>query len=192
MGKNSKVAHYRIRIGEIELAYLYIRKNACSAWKRLFIQESPARARRPEYDSAMAFMQREHRVRSVRELARVPNRVVVLRDPIERVVSGFTNQLIMRLGERSKPIGNVETKCGKRVGELTFAEFVNEYILATRDHEINPHFLRQSAHLAPVEYTHMWLLDDLETSAARLLGAELSEKYFGRPRNATASYPRYN
>lgn len=188
---NLRIHHFGVRVNSVDVAYLYIRKNACSSWKRLLVENSPYKDRRSEYRSDVAFLQKFHSISRTQKLAGYPNRIVVVRDPIERCVSGFLNQIVMRKGEGSRPIQHVERRCNEGIGRMTFRQFVESYLLITDEGNLNPHFIPQVSHLAPMRYTHMWHLNELESRAKSLFGCEVGERYFGKRWNSTGKVGRY-
>lgn len=180
-----------MRVDGIEFVYVYIRKNACSSWKNFFINESSAEKTEEDWANPLGFMQRNHRVRSFGQIAKSANRIVVLREPLERLVSGFLNQYVMRLQRGSAMHDDVAKISQVPVAEITFRQFTEHYLLRVSPEDLNPHFYSQESHLAAVEYNRIWLMEELRSKVEALFGHEISERYFSRKVNATVDIPRY-
>ena len=79
------------------VGYTYIRKNACSVFKKMILQTSDSGDMDPNrFQNPSKFMGAYHRV-SIKRMARLEQRIVVLRNPVERIISGYINQFLMHL-----------------------------------------------------------------------------------------------
>ncbi|OWV29263.1 sulfotransferase family 2 domain-containing protein [Halomonas campaniensis] len=178
--------HLQLEIGEVQFSYVYIRKNACSSWKKLFVNESLYREKAKEFNNPINFMSKYHKVKNTNELELLENRIVILRDPIERLYSGFINQFISRLNKNRYGVMHEEVGSflEKPVEEVTFDEFIKQYILKSGE-EVNVHFVHQVSHLANVEYNKKWMLNDLYNESESFFGKSIADKYFKKKLNST-------
>lgn len=184
--------HYAIPLPE-PVGYCYIRKNACSAFKRLIVATSPHAPRAD--DARLSFFDRHHRLdwEGAEACAR---RVFVIRDPLERIASGYLNQVVMRLDEPYPVLADsVAAVAGRARAELSFADFVERYLGSEDFARVDVHFAPQVAHLAPLAYTHVLHAPSLAADAAQVFGPELAAAHFARPVNpsadlSTAALPR--
>lgn len=181
--------HYKITVGDTEIVYSYIRKNGCSSWKKLFAGLSPHSREAKGYANLISFMSKYHKIRKVKELYGSKNNIVIFRDPVERLYSGFINRFVMLLDQQSSLHDSVSSVLQKEVGEVTFEEFLLKYIPGAGD-DVDPHFWSQASHLADVEYQHKWLLSDLFQEAGKLFGKEVAESYFLNKQNATGQFSK--
>jgi len=181
--QNRLEGHYVFDLDDGPIGYCYIRKNACSVFKRLIAGTSP---HRPQGRITLQFLNRCHRL----DYDQVPacrHVVFVIRDPLERIVSGYLNQVVMRLHQPYPVLAeSIQAVTGRSRGELSFKDFIDRY-LETRDFSrINVHYLPQVAHLAPLRYT---VLEDktLASDAAQVFGPAIAAEYFARPINASSA-----
>jgi hypothetical protein len=173
--------HFVIDIGGTTLAYCYIRKNACTAFKSLFVQES--RHQFHEGGDVLAFMQEHHRAR-LPDIKSADARVCVVRDPADRVASTFRNKFIQQVGNRDI-FASYQAVTGRDPQDATFTQLVTDYL--QHSGPLDPHVWSQMGHLAPVFYEYAIPIQDLETEMANLIGTERAARYFGIRSNATAA-----
>lgn len=167
-------AHYLLRLGHRSFAYAYIRKNACTTFKQLFIALSPQRWNAGS-ETELAFMNRYHRARAP-QIAAADYRICVLRDPVERAVSTYRNKFIQRSGHEDI-FRSYEQVTGQNPEEASFADFVQRYLSQPLE-LLDPHVLPQAAHLGPFRYDAAFLLDDLQAGMARILGPGPARTHF--------------
>lgn len=170
------------------VGYTYIRKNACSVFKKIIVETSEFAEKDPDLrKNPMAFMGKYHKV-TPGNFSRLKLRIVVLRNPVERIVSGYISQFLMRL-ERPTPEmhGSIETLTSVPSSMMTFEIFVQNY-LSHGPKKINAHFAHQYLHMAPVEYTDVLSFENLFSDAEYIFGKEVASKYFSRPINATYKF----
>jgi hypothetical protein len=136
-------------------------------------------------------MGKYHKIKNIDRIKKIKNRVVVLRNPIDRVVSGFVNQYIMRMDRISDLHKKVQEFTGIDYWKLSFKDFIELYLLKAPDKYLDAHFWKQTSHMAPVNYTHVWLLENLYKDSASLFGVEIATNYFLRKVNSTHNIPRY-
>jgi hypothetical protein len=187
-------SHFGITVGGVSIAYCYIRKNACSAWKRLFIEEATAPFDRSE-GREIAFMAAHHGLRTIPEIDRHEHRVVVVRDPVERYVSAFVSLMIAHTPPPTRSLRKRGSKAfGMPVEEASFELFLEHQmpVAGGRRGRLDKHFWPQAWHLAPVTYTDVIDIERLAPAMRAMLGDALGARYFDRPVNATAIAPTYH
>lgn len=176
--------HFICDVGKIRLGYCYIRKNACSSFKRMFLDMCKAEFDPASGDRRIDFMIRHQMMRSA-DAARCDRIVFVYRDPVERIVSLFKNKFIMRDGYEDL-FQSYAASVGEDPNRASFRRFVQEYL--RRDlRGLDPHVLPQAYHLKRFRYTDAIPIQDLHQRMAAILGEELAGTYFKRPVNATSS-----
>lgn len=183
--------HFAIEIGGIPLVYLYIRKNACSAWKKLFVGESQHKAFAKSYKNPINFMGKFHKVKRIDKIARTKNRIVVLRNPLDRFVSGYINQYVMRLNRTSDLHKKVQDYTGLNYYDISFKDFVEKYLLKATDEYLDAHFWSQKSHMCPIKYNHVWPIENLHTNSKELLGEKIADRYFLMKVNSTSYIPNW-
>lgn len=179
--------HYSLRINGINMVYCYIRKNACSSFKGMFLNESNFPNNKNE--NALSFMQRYHRASS-EEIADADFRVCVLRSPEDRVASVFKNKFIQKKGNKDI-FDNYERIVGEDPSKASFSDLVFKYLTNSKNN-IDPHLFSQSSHLLPVEYNGAINMNDLYSSIVKIVGYEVADKYYLKVSNATSSMPTYH
>lgn len=172
--------HFAIDVGGTTIAYCYIRKNACTGFKDLFVHESGHQF--PRGTDELAFMQEHHRAR-LPDIKAAGARVCVVREPADRVASTFRNKFIQQVGHRDV-FDSYHAVTGQDPREATFTRFVTGYL--RHPGPLDPHVWSQAGHLAPVLYEHAIPIQDLESGMAGLIGTERAARYFGTRSNATA------
>ncbi len=188
-------SHFGIDVGGVSIAYCYIRKNACSAWKRLFIEESGVPFEPNTWRREIAFMAARHGLRSIAELERHDHRVVVLRDPVERYVSAFVSLMVAHTPPPTRHLRERGSRAmGLPIAEASFETFLEHQLPGAdrRRTRLDKHFWPQAWHLAPTTYTDVIDLHRLAPAMKALLGETLGSRYFDRPVNATAIAPTYD
>ncbi len=175
--------HFTIRLGKQTLVYAYVRKNACSAFKKLFVGESLYAEQCPACDP-LGLMGRFHKTRGRDLLRDDVLTMAVLRDPYARLVSLYLNKFIVRSGNEDI-FANYARLTGRNPEKATFHDFLTGYVDRFSFRQLDCHLIPQVAHLghfvynSPVRFE--FLFDDLK----RALGEEYAEKYFRKKINAT-------
>ncbi len=186
MNPNRKInQHFVINIGGIDYIYVYIRKNACSAWKKVFLAESSHNGAGENNLRPIEFMNKFHRVSSLDAVTAVKRKIVILRDPVIRVYSAFINQIVMRMDRQYSLHRSIEQVAGKPIGRLNFSEFVNLYLTKVDPAEIDGHFQPQNSALLDIEYSDVWDLSTLHQKSAELFGVSFADRYFAKKVNST-------
>ncbi len=186
--RNELSGHYAIPLAA-PVAYCYIRKNACSAFRRMIIEHSLHPKRDDE--RPVFYMDRCHRL-GYGDLDACAHAIFVIRDPYERIVSGYLQQVVSRLDEPYPVLAqSVREIAGRDRAGLSFADFVELYLGAGDFSRIDVHFMPQVAHLAPIRYSDVLWDRHLAEDAAQVFGPALAEEYFRRPVNAMAHLARH-
>ncbi|MCP9943160.1 sulfotransferase family 2 domain-containing protein [Cyanobium sp. ATX 6E8] len=180
-------AHYGINIGKEFLSYCYIRKNACTAFKNLFLDKSPWRRliwnkRNPGIKLLNGF----HRL-TIRKAQQANIRVMVYRDPVARLTSLYRNKFVHQK-DCDDIFANYQMLTGKDPGEATFRSLVEGYAKRVCDgDEIDCHLYTQTSHLMPIDYNAVICIDNLYASMSKLLGTDIGNQYFSTPANPSRS-----
>lgn len=177
--------HFIIKIDGVDYVYVYIRKNACSAWKKVFMAESSHQAEADKNLRPIEFMNKFHRATSLDAVTAVDRKIVILRDPVIRVYSAFINQIVMRMDRQYTLHRSIEQVTGKPIGRLNFSEFVNQYLTKVDPDQLDGHFQPQHRALVNIDYSHVWDLSSLHQKSAELLGPAFADRYFAKKVNST-------
>lgn len=172
--------HFKIRVNDVDISYSYIRKNACTAFKKFFIAMSSEQIQKNEIP--LKFMDRVHKV-NMESVVSSDFRVCVLRDPVDRIVSLFQNKFVVR-SYNDDIFSSYRLRTGKSPETASFADFVKDY-LVLEESEIDPHCYSQYSHLMPVQYNVACLLSDLHDEMSNVVGSKIAKKYFFKRVNST-------
>jgi hypothetical protein len=168
-------SHFLVDIGGETIAYCYIRKNACSAFKRMILDRAGYEGK---WDDALQFLSRF----AAPDLAAAKAarwRIYVYRDPFDRMVSLFRNKLIMQEGDRDF-LPHFESISGLAAPEATFRQFVTGYLTRKPG---DPHVRSQASHLLPIDYNCISTPETLFADMLAVVGKDLAAKYFAEPVN---------
>lgn len=149
--------HLGFMLGGKRIAYAYIRKNACSAFK-LALGFSPS----------APFNEVEPRNRWKR-WHWYHAKIFVWRDPEERLVSLYKNKILDR-----KDASDILPSYQSAMGEdpSTFEKFAEFASLGA-----DPHCLPQYDHLKPIRYSHAIPLAQLHEAMAEIVGTEAAKPF---------------
>jgi hypothetical protein len=182
LGRN----HFCLQVGDLKLGYCYIRKNACSSFKKMFLDLSPPEnARRPD-ERPIDFMRRYHRM-SEQDLGQCDHLIFVYRDPKKRVLSMFRNKFIACTGAEDIH-RHYERSENRKPEDTSFRDFVQSYLHKSFK-TLDRHVLPQKMHLRRAVYTDVIPMETLHAHMTGVLGADLADKYFRRPVNRTSDIP---
>lgn len=174
--------HYRINVSGREIAYCYIRKNASSAFKRMFCKESPSAGELQQFARRIDFMKEFHDYRP--QAGRKPDvTIFVHRDPVKRAISFFQNKFIARAGNEGV-FKHFKETTGYDPKSVSFRDFVTQYLKVPED-EIDPHCRSQFNHLLPIKYTHAIDIGVLHKSMVKIVGGPIANRYFRSEVNKT-------
>lgn len=150
----------------LRIAYTYIPKNASTSLKRTL-----GRAEGWRVDPAAAHeMSRLVWLRGIVQYSAVDERIVVMRDPFDRVLSGYLNRFLMSkdaVADHAMKSGlalSIGSKSTK--DDVTFADFV-QYLSRTPNRTLNEHWRPQSDFLAG-SYTRVIRFEHLAEDTAFL------------------------
>lgn len=179
LGRN----HFMLRVGDVTLGYCYLRKNACSSFKQMFLDLSPASDRRDPNVRPIDFMRAHHRM-SEADLSGCDNMVIVYRDPVQRFMSMFRNKFIAMKGA-TDILDNFTHLEGQLPESASFRQVVMHYLqhdFAQLDRHLQP----QAIHLRRAIYTEVVAIGELHTRMTAILGASIADRYFKRPVNRSS------
>lgn len=159
--------HLAFRLGDKHIAYAYIRKNGCSAFKRALGYD-------PSTD--VEVVATDHAWRP----GRYDATIFVWREPLERVVSLYKNKVLER-SNAEHLIATYRTAMGEEPS--TFERFA-EFVCMEKD----PHCWRQRDHLRRLRYTHAIPLHRLHEAMCSIVGPQVAEPFALRA-NATRDQP---
>jgi Sulfotransferase family len=177
--------HFIFTFNNRKIAYCYIRKNACSAFKRFLIDASEHRTMYDWKSNPIFFLEKFHKENTISLLNSCDYRIFVYRCPIRRATSLFINKFVM-WNEAEDIMKSVDEVTGLPPEHLSFNDFVNFYLCAGLDEKnLDPHAWKQVNHLHQINYTHAIHLPDLKKEMGGIIGAKGAEKYFAKPINAS-------
>ena len=168
--------------------YVLINKNACTGFKRFFRDHSPHLNRRTE-EGPGDFMRRCH-LADYRDLRRADYQTfVVVRDPADRIASCFIDRLVRLGGEGggSRLSQSIIHSLAVAPAEMTFRDFVLNYVLAAKPSSLDPHVRPQSHHLppGPLRLIHQSKLDSYLSD---LPGFDLLASFLRDHRNRSSRF----
>lgn len=176
--------HFQFTANGKRFVYCRIRKNGCSAFQQFIIKTSPYACGR--LDNEFAFLRKRHRVPSLSALASADHRILVFRDPVERLQSLFVNKFVQR--QQSTDIFNsYKSITGNDPCKANFNDFI-DYVSRLGITPLDPHVWPQHWHLCNVVYDCVFPLDNLYKSMAQMIGPKLAQS-FHRKVNPS---PRYS
>jgi len=182
-GLAKRTLHLQFTALDKTVVYCYIRKNACSAFKKMLCDSSEFRQHRLALQTDLKFLLQYHSVSARGDISNVDHRIFVYRDPITRIVALFINKFIVR-SSNSDIFLNYKSVMKKDPGEVTFRDFVYHYLGQTQT-ILDPHCLSQCRHLWPVFYTEAIPIERLYFETALLFGHEFANKHFKLKVNST-------
>lgn len=160
---------------KLGIAYTYIPKNACTSFKKTF---GLAQGWLPEGRGGAHEMKVSWWLDGLRTYRRVTEHIVVLRDPWDRLLSGYQNRFLMRHDPTTAHamrtgLADLLTPSADHT-DVTFAQFL-QYLAATPDHRLNEHWRPQSNFLIG-RYSRVLRFDHLEEDALFLRDRDLDLK----------------
>ena len=183
------VPTFWLNVDGVDFSYTYIRKNACTSFKRLFKSYSSFDFSVCESD--LKAMARFHLLKNKADIQKCSNRIFVYRDPVDRVVSVYKNKFIQRSGA-TDILKDYYDKTGLDPDECTFEVFIKEYVsLIKKGVAIDAHLLPQVWHLYPLEYSAIQL-SEIERDISLLLGESVASKFFSKPVNSSSNVSSYD
>lgn len=175
--------HFRFSVNGKSIGYCYIRKNACTAFKRLMIDFSEHRDSYRDDEPPMAFLKRHHLETSITSLSRCDSVIFVYRDPFRRLTSLFINKFVVHSGNEDI-FADYRRETGQDPSTASFRDFVREYLSGDLP-SLDPHVWPQHAHLHQIRYSDAIPIDDLRHRMRDIIGGDLAERYFATRTNAS-------
>lgn len=172
--------HFQFTFEGRRFAWCRIRKNGCSAVQQFIIETSPHR--NASSKQGYRFLRKYHRIRSMQELETADHRILVVRDPLERLQSLYVNKFIQRKG-CDDVFRSYRLVTGRAPSEASFAEFVFEYVSKLGSVTLDPHVWPQTWYLCNVVYDRVFPLNTLCESMAEILGHETALRFFAKKVN---------
>jgi hypothetical protein len=146
---------------KLGIAYTYIPKNACSSFKKTF---GRAQGWLPKGRGGAHEMKVSWWLAGMRSYRSATEHIVVLRDPWDRVLSGYQNRFLTREDPASAEAMRTgladRLPAGADRSDVTFAQFL-EYLATTPNHRLNEHWRPQSSFLMG-EYSRVIRFDHLD------------------------------
>lgn len=136
-----------------------------------------------EYD----FLRRKHGIPKMKLLRAAKQRILIVRDPVERIQSLFVNKFIQR-NANADIFDSYRLVTGRDPEKASFSDFVNEYVSRLGDVRLDPHTWPQHWHLCPIIYNRVFLLQDLAESMTEIVGKEMADMYFRDKVNPSADF----
>lgn len=157
----------------LRLAYTYIPKNACTLLKRTF---GEAQGWLTSASHSAHEMRRGRWLRGLASAARAEERIVVVRDPFDRVLSAYLSKFVLARDDvADQAIGGGLAALlpdGATRVDVTFADFVT-YLSRTDGRYLDEHWRPQHEFLIG-RYTRVVRFDDLAAGTAFLAGRGLT------------------
>lgn len=175
-------AHFVFRIGGKTVVYCRIRKNGCSVMEKFIMGISPHNGKRPK--GSLPFIRKYHAVRAPKVLRGADHKLLILRDPVERIQSTFNNKFVQKSGA-SDIFNNYQKLTGNRPEQATIRDFVFNYLDKLYQQPLDPHVWPQNWHVCNIVYDKVIFLRDLHAGMADIAGSELANEYFEEKLNAS-------
>lgn len=190
----SPAQHFCISIDGRQIAYCYIRKNACTAFK-YFMSGNPSILLRLKKFLGRRKYNDPDNIVNIRHLSIAQNAfnnsdycetIFVYRDPVERAIATYLNKFVDKKGA-ADILRNFEVITG---GDPDSASFRNFLEYASFDFSLlDCHLWPQKSHLWDIEYTSAIDIRALLDEMTRLVGAKLAGRYFSQSVNSSGSHP---
>lgn len=178
--------HFGLQIGDQKIGYCYIRKNACSSFKRMFLERSPHRDQKQPAQRRIDFIRTYHCL-GPQDCTDCDRLIFVYRDPIERILSMFRNKFIAQSGANDISVSYARI-AGEAPQDASFRSFMRRY-LGRGFARLDRHVLPQRMHLQRVLYTDAIPVQGLHAGMCQVIGQDLADRYFLRPVNRTSDVP---
>jgi hypothetical protein len=177
--------HFTFMHGSQSIAYCRIRKNGCSSFQKLICETSPHR--HTSRLGGFRFVRKHHSVRSQSMLEKSHCRILVYRDPVERLESVYKNKFIQKSGSRDI-MESYARVTGRLEQDIRFEDFFYDYVARLGLEPLDPHVWPQCWHVTNVLYDHAVPLPMLFEGMAGIIGRSLAEAYFLHRTNRSADH----
>jgi len=176
--------HLSFRANGRRVLYCYIRKNACSCFKRMIVSRSKHKENLSGFPSRVQFMRHFHGVTDIRP-EEYEHSLFVIRDPLDRIISVWKNKFIQRNGHEDI-FASYAAQTGRDPETACFADFMNLYI-GRPFRDLDLHVRPQSHDLAPVVYSDAVLLENLHSHMTGITGPKIADRFFLRRMNSSSN-----
>lgn len=175
--------HYEINLEGTRIVYCYVRKNACTAFKNLFLGESRWRwAVRHRKNPGIKLLNGFHKA-TPEKAATADFQIFIYRDPVERTASLYLNKFVHQRNCEDI-FRNYHRLTGRDPESVSFRGLIDHYISRLRDGDaVDCHVWTQASHLMPLNYNTVIPINNLKASIQEILGTRIAEKYFSTPAN---------
>lgn len=170
--------HLLIPLEGKTMAYCYIRKNACSSFK-YFIS---ATLENTEKSLPLRELTATYRA-TPQQVMDADYTVFVYRDPLQRIASLYLNKFMQNPKGGKDLFKETYAQTGIEPEDMTFTQFVEQYLAVGDIGLKDPHVLPQGRHLLDIDYTHALTLGTLVDRMKPLIGEERAARYFSKRRN---------
>lgn len=130
------------------------------------------------------FLRRHHAAQSRKQLLSAHHRLVIVREPVERLRSLYVNKFVQR-SNCSDIFDSYRKVTGQAPETATFPRFVQDYVAQLGEIPLDPHIWPQAWHLSNVVYDRVLLLDNLTDGMAELVGPQRAARFFQKNVNAS-------
>ncbi|PJI93182.1 sulfotransferase family protein [Yoonia maricola] len=178
--------HFEFVVDSKKYMYSYVRKNGCSAFKKLIHGISPFADNVEDAHVDLAFLRRHHTFDKSSDLNAFAATIFVYRDPFERLISAYTNKFVQQKGQEDI-FANYKKKLWRDPNKASFKKFVLSYCRSVENRD--GHIRAQCDHLLPIRYNAVFPLHELYENMKLLIDPELADKYFARATNASHAQP---
>lgn len=157
----------------LKIAYTYIPKNACTSFKRTFGRAQGWLAEDAPHAHGMRL---DRWLTGLAGYPRSEERIVVIRDPFDRILSGYLNRFLMRddaVAQHAMSTGLADQLGpGSTPPDVRFSDFV-EYLARTPNRRLNEHWRPQSDFLVG-SYTRYIRFEHIAEDTAFLAERDLT------------------
>lgn len=179
--------HFQFRVRGRRIVYCRIRKNGCSSFQNFILGTSPHRSD-PERASGFRFLRQHHAVPSQSAIESADCRILVYRDPVERMRSLYLNKFVQKK-DAVDILRSYRAVTGRDPASARFEDFVFDYASRLGEVRLDPHVWPQSWHVTNVLYDEVFALSDLHTEMARLIGPRRADRFFLHRLNPSKAAP---
>lgn len=183
--------HYHIETDGTKILYAYIRKNGCTAFKKLINRNT-----HPKYKIksilGLERNKKEHIEGNMKYyrvsrldpecLADYDHVMFVYRDPVDRFISTYINKFIDQNGAEDIK-NNYEFCTGKSFVSASMKDFVEYALKDFKDLDV--HLWPQKSNLADVSYSTPVPLAGLQSTMSEIVGEAFAKKWFEKKENAS-------
>lgn len=168
--------HFQFRVRGRRIVYCRIRKNGCSSFQAFILGTSPHRTD-PERPSGFRFMRQHHAVATQSAIEGADCRILVYRDPVERIRSLYLNKFVQRK-DATDILASYRAVTGRDPGNAGFEDFVLGYVARLGEVRLDPHVWPQSWHVTNALYDQVFPLSELHDRMCGIIGPRRADRFF--------------